>query len=193
MKRPFYQDIKFWIVGFILLGSIGYFIFNNQEKNETNQEIKNTSTQTNTDDHEASSENISQDVPQFTTDFFQVIDDIEIIVKQAHISPQEGEIVPTEIGKELVVFDVVITNYSSESLAFNSDEPLLLEYEEPEANHSLFTAFNFLSIETDKEANTDLVAGETIELQFIGEAPPNSILLLSLSPMNPDLEFDLRK
>lgn len=30
MKRPFYQDIKFWIVGFILLGSIGYFIFNNQ-------------------------------------------------------------------------------------------------------------------------------------------------------------------
>lgn len=59
MKRPFYQDIKFWIVGFILLGSIGYFIFNNQEKNETNQEIKNTSTQTNTDDHEASSENIS--------------------------------------------------------------------------------------------------------------------------------------
>lgn len=100
---------------------------------------------------------------------------------------------PTEIGKELVVFDVVITNYSSESLAFNSDEPLLLEYEEPEANHSLFTAFNFLSIETAKEANTDLAAGETIELQFIGEAPPNSILLLRLSPMNPDLEFDLRK
>lgn len=193
MKRPFYQDIKFWIVGFILLGSIGYFIFTNQEKNETTSEIENTNTQTTTDDHEASSENISQDVPQFTTDFSQVIDDIEIIVKQAHISPQEGEIVPTEIGKELVVFDVVITNYSSESLAFNSDEPLLLEYEEPEANHSLFTAFNFLSIETDKEANTDLVAGETIELQFIGEAPPNSILLLRFSPMNPDLEFDLRK
>ncbi len=193
MKRPFYQDIKFWIVGFILLGSIGYFIFTNQEKNETTSEIENTNTQTTTDDHEASSESTSEDVPQFTTDFSQVIDDIEVIVKQARVSQQEGEIVPTEIEKELVVFDVVITNYSSESLAFNSDEPLLLEYEEPKANHSLFTAFNFLSIKTEKEANTDLVAGETIELQFIGEARSNSILLLRLSPMNPDLEFDLRK
>lgn len=178
---------------FYLIRKYRLFYFYQPRKNETNQEIKNTSTQTNTDDHEASSESTIENVPQFTTGSSQVIDDIEVIVKQAHVSQQEGEIVPTDIGKELVVFDLVVTNHSSESLAFNSDEPLLLEYEEPEANHSLFTAFNFLSIETDKEANTNLVAGETIELQIIGEAPPNSILLLRLSPTNPDLEFDLRK
>lgn len=175
---------------FYLIRKYRLFYFYQPRKN---QEIENTSTQTITDDHKASSESTSEDIPQFTIDSSQVIDDIEIIVKQAHVSQQEDEIVPTDIGKELVVFDVVVTNQSPESLAFNSDEPLLLEYEEPEANHSLFTAFNFLSIETDKEANTDLAAGETIELQLIGETPPNSILLLRLSPMNPDLEFDFRK